>query len=259
MGEAFFTLDGDLAIASEHTRGPWDPAAQHAGPPAALLGRAIERCEPREGFLVARVTFDILRPVPIAPLRVAARVVRPGRNVDLVEATLENEAGHEIMRASAWRMRANTAPGSVHRDGVTPAGPDEGIAFTPEPWSATVGYHTAMDWRFVEGAMTRPGPATSWFRMRIPLIEGEQPSPLTRVLAAADSGNGISNVLDFRSHVFINTDLTVHLTRPAAGEWICLRAETTIERGGAGLASSVIYDTVGAIGSAAQTLYVTTR
>ena len=102
MTDAFYSLDGDQVTPSELTRGPWDPNAQHAGPPSALLSRAIERCEPREGMRVGRVTVEILAPVPIAPLTLGARVVRPGRSVEMLEASLAGPDG-EVMRARAWR------------------------------------------------------------------------------------------------------------------------------------------------------------
>ncbi|HEU4462214.1 MAG TPA: acyl-CoA thioesterase domain-containing protein, partial [Solirubrobacterales bacterium] len=86
MFDAFYERDGDLFRATELTRGPWDPGAQHAGPPSALLGFAIERLPDAAEFQVGRLTFEILRSVPIAPLRVEARVARPGRRVQMVEA-----------------------------------------------------------------------------------------------------------------------------------------------------------------------------
>ena len=103
MANAFYTAEDGLLVPSELTRGPWDPGAQHAGPPAALLGRAIERCEPRAGLQLGRVTFEILRPVPLEPLEASARVVRPGRSVELLEASLSGPEG-EVMRALAWRL-----------------------------------------------------------------------------------------------------------------------------------------------------------
>ena len=114
--EAFYEPDGDLLVSSELTRGPWDPNAQHAGPPAALLGRAVELCEPRADAQVGRITFEILGPVPLAPLSASARIVRPGRSVELLEASLSGPDG-EVMRASAWRLR--TAP--VELDPEPPA------------------------------------------------------------------------------------------------------------------------------------------
>jgi hypothetical protein len=254
--DAFYASDGDTLVPSELTRGPWDPGAQHAGPPAALLGRAIEHPE----RLVGRITVELLRPVPLAPLTVRAQVLRPGRAVELVGAVLAEAGGErrELARAHAWRI---TPQGGipVARESVPPAGPDAGRA---QPFFATgqdVGYHTAMDVRFVRGAFTEPGPALVWFRMRHPLVAGEPTSPLARLLVAADAGNGVSATLDYRRFVFINTELTVHVLRPPAGEWVCLDAVTFPGDRGVGLAESVLYDERGRLGRAAQTLLVRPR
>jgi len=102
---AFFQPDGDRFVPSELTRGPWDPEAQHAGPPSALIGRAIERCGDPDGGQIGRVTFEILRPVPLKPLTAETKVVRPGRSVELIEASLSGPEG-EVMRARAWRLRS---------------------------------------------------------------------------------------------------------------------------------------------------------
>src|SRR5512132_3457597 len=110
MPDAFYLPDGpDRFLATELTRGPWDPQAQHAGPPAALLGRAVERLGDREDLQTVRVTFEIARPVPIGALEVAARRLRDGRSVDLVEATL-TAASVEVMRATALRIRGVELP-----------------------------------------------------------------------------------------------------------------------------------------------------
>jgi Thioesterase-like superfamily len=257
--DAFFAPEGDLFAPSELTRGPWDPAAQHAGPPAALIGRAIERCGDPDGRQVGRVTFEILRPVPIEPLSVAARVVRPGRSVELIEAELSS-GGEVLVRATAWRLRIQP----VELDPPPPAeppppGPDTAAERDFFPTGMDVGYHTAMQYRFVEGGFLEAGPATVWMRMRHPLVAGEEPSPLQRVLVAADSGNGVSAALDWRRFLFINTDLSVHLHRLPAGEWVCLDARTFPEAHGVGLADTALYDEEGRIGRAAQTLLVRER
>jgi hypothetical protein len=251
---AFYEPTDDSFTPSELTRGPWDPDAQHAGPPAALLGRALERCEPREGMRIGRVTFEILRPVPLAPLTVEARVARPGRSVEMLEAALAGPDG-EVMRARAWRVQA----GDIRLESADdpPPGPERAEPRPFFPTGAEVGYHTAMDYRFVSGGFLEPGPATVWMRMRVALVEGEQPSPLERVLVAADSGNGVSAALDWREYLFINTDLSVHLLRPPDGEWVCLDAVTHVD--GIGLADTALWDERGRIGRAAQTLLVRRR
>ena len=84
-GEAFYELDGDRAIPSELTRGPWDAGSQHAGPPAALLvlGHAMETLPlGEEEMRIGRITYELLRPVPIAPLRIEAEIERGGRRVE---------------------------------------------------------------------------------------------------------------------------------------------------------------------------------
>src|SRR2546421_391483 len=133
----------------------------------------------------------------------------------------------------------------------------EGRPFFPVPWD--VGYHTAMEVRFAAGSFLSRGPATAWLRMRVPLVEGEQPSPLTRVLVAADSGNGVSNVLDFDRYLFVNTDLSVHLLRYPTGEWVCLQAATSVDSAGIGLADTALHDDRGPIGRCAQSLFVSRR
>lgn len=273
MSSAFYVPEGGHFVSTELTRGPWDGGSQHAGPPAALLGRAVEQCpSPVEGertWQVGRITYEILRPVPIAPLTVSARVERPGRSVELVSATLAAD-GTEVMRALAWRLAVSSVdipPGLASEDpqspirGTEPPAPPqegaEGDLFFPT--GHEVGHHTAMEYRFVAGRFLEPGPATVWMRMRHPLVADEEPSPLQRVLIAADSGNGVSATLDFTRFIFINVDLTVHLNRMPVGEWVCLDAITVPEPTGVGLSDSALHDERGPIGRAMQTLLVRER
>ncbi len=260
MPEAFYEKTHDGFIASELTRGPWDPNAQHAGPPSGLLGREVERVGGGQGFQVARVTLEILRPVPIGPVRVEASIVRPGRSVQMVEASL-SDGENELMKARAWRIR--TAEIEIPEDVVTtpeaPPGPKEG--HEPEFFATgqSVGYHTAMEWRSVGGSFRTPGPATVWMRMRYALVAAEEPTPLQRTLVAADVGNGISAVLDWRRYVFINVDLSLHLERMPEGEWVCVDAVTLPQPNGIGTAESVLSDERGRIGRAAQALLIAER
>jgi hypothetical protein len=274
--DAFFVPDGDLYVPTELTRGPWDPDAQHAGPPAALIGREVERLDGGADRQVGRITYEILRAVPIAPLRVEAHVVRPGRSVELIEASLTDAGGDEVVRARAWRLRSSRVeipdgltgeggPGligsspSTLRPGFQPPGPSGARPGAFPPTGRDVGYHTAMEYRFVRGDFAELGPAVAWMRMRYPLVAGESPTRLQRVLVVADSGNGVSATLDWSRYLFINVDLTVHLHRQPAGEWVCLDAITIPEPSGIGIADTALYDERGPIGRAVQTLLVDER
>ena len=260
MAESFYVEDGDRFLPTGFTRGPWDPEAQHAGPPAALVGRAIEGLEPDGEWQVARFTLEILRPIPLAPLRVEARVTRPGRRVQLVEASLVDERG-EVAKASAWRIRPSDEPVPEAGDEPPPFEPPLDAPPLPmfdPPWEGE-SYFTAMEWRTAAGAFFEPGPAAAWMRMRIPLLDGEEPSPLARVLVAADSGNGISSVASPLEYLFINTELSVHLFRLPVGEWVCLDAVSRIDPSGIGVAESILWDEVGRLGRGNQALLVARR
>lgn len=279
---SFYGSSGSSYVSGELTRGPWDASNQHAGPPAALIGREIERCagigSSAADRLVSRVTFEVLKPVPMARLSVAAEVIRGGRRVDLVEATLTRaDSGEPLVRARGWRMlrrevvipsglASEDADSTAHRAGRPgggsgpPPGPD-GIEPSDVffPTGHDIGYHTAMEYRFVRGSFTEIGPSTCWMRMRQPLVDDEEPTPLQRVLVAADSGNGISSTLDFTRYVFINVDLSVHLHRMPAGEWVCLDSITVPEPTGVGLADTMLFDERGPLGRAGQSLLVAER
>ena len=259
MADALYEPDGDGFRATELTRGPWDPDSQHAGPPAALLGHAIESLEDAADFHIGRITYEILGAVPIGHLQPTAEIVRPGRRVQLVEAMLEAD-GEPVMRARAWRIRTGEVeiPEEL-LDRTTVPGPEAGRGATFFPTGQDVGYHTAMDYRFIEGEWLDPGPAKVWMRMRQPLIRGVEITPLQRILTAADSGNGVSATLDYRSHLFINVDLTLHLDRLPTGEWVGLDAITLPQRNGVGTADTLLFDETGRIGRALQTLLVASR
>jgi hypothetical protein len=255
--DAFYVSLGDGRFRStEHTGGPWDPTLQHGGPPSALLARAIETEPAPWPAVVTRMSVDILGPVPVAEVSLRTAVLRSGRSVELLQADLA-AGGRVAVRATAWRVREarHALPARPERDHGVPPFPAADAA-TP-PWPG--GYLQAMQWRIARGAWNEPGPATVWARMRVPLVTGEDPSGLQRVMVLADSGNGISNVLPQEDWLFINPDLTVHLAAEPRGEWICLDAETTVDDHGFGLAASRLFDQDRLVGRGAQTLFVGPR
>jgi hypothetical protein len=213
-------------------------------------------CAPRDDMIVARFTGEILRAIPVAELSVQARLARPGRSVELLEA-VASAAGREVARATAWRVLRADSASVESRLARPPALPDRQADPPPGGW--VDGYLSAIEWRAARGSFSSPGPAAVWARMRYPLVPDEKPGPLERVLAVADSGNGVSWELDLGQWHFINPELTVHLHREAVGEWICLDAQTAIAAGGAGLATSVLSDVDGPVGVGAQSLLVAPR
>ncbi|EIE99368.1 thioesterase family protein [Saccharomonospora glauca] len=259
MAETFYLSLGDgRYLPTEHTAGPWTPDAQHFGPPSALLVRALEAL-PQDGERrLARVTVEILGPAPLSELTVSSEVVRPGRSVELLSASLAAN-DRVVARASAWRL-AVTDTTDVATSATTsplPAVVDCPPARWPKGWHG--GYLDALEWRAARGAVNAEGPAAVWARQRVALVDDEEPSPLQRVFTVADSGSGVSNVLDPRHWLFINTELTVHLHREPVGEWIGLDAATTVGPRGSATALSTLHDVEGPVASGAQALLVRRR
>lgn len=257
--DAVFHVDGDRLVPTALARGPWDPNAQHGGGPAALFARAVESCDPGPADFVARLTVELLRPIPLEPLHVTAETVRPGKKVQWIEATMRS-GDTEIARARALRIRRAELdlPRIAPNAPAMPA-PDECEKIELFPFARAagdVGFWIAMEMRQARGSWTDPGPAAAWFRLRVPMVAGEEPSPLQRVAAAADFGNGISSALERGAYLFINPDLSVYLHDSPTTPWVGLDAVTAIEPVGVGLATGVLHDERGAIGRSVQALLV---
>ena len=259
---AVYHVENGRFVPSGHARSPWDPASQHGGGPAALIARALERCQAPGPMLLARLTIDFMGAVPLKPLEVDARIVRRGRRLQIAEAVLSSD-GTTICRARGVLLRreAVAVPDAARRPArITPPHELETAPVPVPPHGEMEGFGpSAMELRFATNTFDNPGPATAWFRLRRPLVEGEEPSGVQRAVAAADFGNGISSELSFATHLFINTDLSVHLAREPVGEWIAVEAVTDHGPEGTALASSVLHDVQGPLGRAAQSLYVAER
>ena len=248
-----------MFVAGPATAGPWSAGAQHGGPPSALAARALQLHEPDEGQRLARVAVDILRPVPLGKITVRTRMVRPGRRVALLEAVLEAD-GQEVLHARGWRLAI--PDGEVPGIGAGPAPPPIPAEhpLPAFPGGHMTGYLQNIDWRYVgAGGFDLPGPAVVWARPKIPLIPGEELSPMCRALLLGDSGSGVSSALDPVKFLFINTDLTVILPRDPVGEWLLLDSVSTIGERGTGLAETTLSDAHARCGTAVQTLLVAPR
>ena len=263
VSESIFRRAGDdLYEPTELARGPWDPDALHGGAPAALIAGALECLEPVEGLETARLDFEFVRPVPLAALRLSTRVAHSGRRVQRLEAELREAQGEERVVCRAGALRIATAPAELSAGVAQPLrSPDES---TPAVFSLDGGdlpsfAATAMEMRWARGEPFSPGPAAVWFRLRHPVVEHEPPTPLMRLMAAADFGNGISAELPFDRWLFVNADLSVRRSREPRGDWIGLDARTIVHPGGTGLAVSELHDIDGPLGLAQQALIVQRR
>lgn len=258
--EAFFEPAGTgRYLAGPYTGGPWDPRMQHGGPISALVARSLEDVEPVGGQVLARVSFELLRPVPIGPVRIEARVVRGGKKVSLVDAVVTDDDGTELIVARAWRIQPTPLELEATIVPSTMPAPEELPRAGFGAGEHEPGFTTGTDVRFTRGHFAEPGPGAAWFRLAVPLVAGTPWRPSDPVFLAADCGNGISGTIDFFRYVYINPDLTVHLARPPVGEWVGLDAVTRITPGGVTVAEGRLQDSSGELGRSIQTLFVAAR
>lgn len=256
--QSFYTsLEPGRFEATESTIGPWHVSVQHGGPPSALMAREIERVASLgRGFDWRRVTVDFVRPVPVSTVTVRVTPIHAGRKMQLYSAVLEAD-DKVVARATALATRRIEVQVPDH--GVMHArptrGPDESAPEEASFFSSEIGYHKAVDSRFAVGDFGL-GASAAWFNMRVPLVDDEPATPIQRVMITADCVSGTSRVLESDAYSFVNTDLTVHLLRPAVSEWICIDGKSSIGDMGSGLAASLIFDTQGMIGQSLQTLLV---
>ncbi|MEJ8280730.1 thioesterase family protein [Pseudonocardia sp. DW16-2] len=251
--------------ATPSTTGPWFADAQHMGPPSALLVRVMERLPASRtggaetGWRLARAAVEVLGAVPAGPVTVTASVERPGRTIELLSATMR-AGGRDVLRARAWRLAASDTAAVAQGQAPALPGRDAAVVRTGRPTGWLPGFLDAIEWAWLDdGGLDTPGPGRGWIRMRVPLVEGEEPSPAQRLMVAADCANGLAAPLDVTRWLFVNTELTVHLHRAPAGEWVGVDAATVIGPDGLGTCSATLFDDAGHTGRVAQALTVRAR
>jgi hypothetical protein len=256
--QAIYRVDGHRVVTSPDAAGPWDPRLQHGAAPAALVVWAAEAIPTPQPMRIARVTIDLMRPVPVAPLTLQTEVLREGRKIQLCAVRLLAE-GVVVVGATVLKIKtqALNLPSEVADVAVELPGPDqareENVNFSSSP------FVTGISLRAARGRFGVPGPGAIWYRVDRPLVEASAVSQVMRAVVAADFCNGTSAALDFREWTFINADLTVNFARQPAGAWILLDAESWVGPDGAGIASARLADESGYFGRAIQSLVIEKR
>lgn len=263
MPAAVYEQDGELWLPTVLSRGPWDARAQHGGAPSALLAHLAESAVSEQGWQLMRLSVELIKPVPIAPLTVR-REIHGGRSTTRLTIGLYAD-NVLVAQAHALLLRGQ----SVSLPSALPGWSPQRLLPLPDECSERIGipgmpsgvsfYDTAMEHRMAQGSSTTPGPAAAWFRLTVPVVRGQRTSPAMRAVAAADFGNGLSWVLNPQRYLFANPDISLHLHRPPEGEWIGLMSQTQVDGGGAGTTLTQLYDLQGVVGVAVQSLVVRER
>lgn len=252
--EYAYELDGDVALSTPHTAGPWGPM-QHGGAPGSLIARTAEMTPSLAPMRIVRMTIDLMRPVPIAPLTIQRTIVREGKKLQLLQINLLAN-GVEVTRASVLRLQKvdTPLPPEAAAPPIDLPGPEDGQNPFQLGRMRSAGFNEGLESRFVAGMFGRAGRAAVWHRFTKPVIKGEDLLPSMRAAITGDYCNGTSSFLDFEKWTFINADLQVNLARDPVGEWILLDAETFPGRHGGGHAFARLGDRLGWFGRAGQSV-----
>ena len=256
--EPIFRVDGNRVVTSLDAAGPWDPRMQHGSAPAALVVWAAEALPTPVPMQIARVTIDLMRPVPVAPLTIETEVLRAGRKIQLCAIRLLAD-GIVVVSATVLKIKTQpqTLPPGIADLPIDLPGPDQSMVEPAD--DAGSPFTKCISMRAARGRFGVVGPGAIWFRVDRCLIEGSPVSPAMRAVVAADFSNGTSSALDFRQWTFINADLNVNFARQPVGEWILLDGECWVGPDGAGLAMSRLADERGYFGRAVQSLVIEKR
>ena len=244
---------------TDHSRGPWDAEACHAGPPTGLLVRAMERALPN--VRLARITVDLAKPIPMAGFRIDAGVTRQGRTVGATRASIIDAAGVVRVTAIGLHIAAQDEPmldGPLDNSGFRPPRLSEAVAgefpIRPPMRHGLPGFSgSAVRMRYPPGEDPEPGATTAWMNTA-PLLPGEAPTPFQRVCPLADCGNAFSRHANPDEVMFVNPDLTIALHRDPIGEWVGSRCVSQWQPTGIGLADATLFDDDGLVGCVLQTM-----
>lgn len=241
----------------------WYEEGQHGGALAALVVGRVESIPTLAPMQVARVTVEIFRVTPLVPLTVRPTVVREGKRIQTVKVDISDPNGTLLSLGIVQRLRTahRELPHQAGTESTELPAPGDSQGTDPRTWGIgntdkTMFHRDAIEIREIHGGFGSIGPGAIWVRPIIPIIAGRENTPAQRAVIAGDFCNGVSRRLSLDKWVFMNSDLTVHIGRYPAGEWVGLDARSSYSNDGRGVAWGSLWDTEQWVGRSAQTLYL---
>lgn len=254
-GSYFERIDERTFRPTVHSGGAWNPGELHFSPLAGLITHEIERyVAGRSGapLNISRISFDILGFLADDVCEVVVETIRPGRTIELVEATL-SIGGRAVTRARAWLLETHDTTSIEGGAGERLPSP-ETVARRDMTAEWMGGYIASIDVRMASAL--HPGRGTAWLSSDVTLVAGEEAGPVASFVRLTDTANGIATRVRPTEWIFPNVDLTIHLHRTPGGPWVGLDTTVVFGPTGQGITSTVLHDLTGPVGHAQQQLTV---
>lgn len=256
MTESLFRTEGTKFVPADAAGNPWGANLTGGGPVAGLLAHALEAALTDSDLFVARLTADLMRPVPRTELDVTTRVLRAGKRLHVLEATLSAQ-GQDLARMTAQAVRREEIAEPSPPLGVPFAGPDEleDGTLLPQGLGLLPGVHDVVQTRWITDQFSNEPTCRVWMRMPMTLLPGVPTSPLVHVAILSDCINAASPIGRLAGP-WINTDITLYLHRELEGDWLGIESTRATEHTGVGLASATLYDYKGPLGTVSEAILV---
>ncbi len=262
MTDALFIQEGNMFIPSPLAHGPWSSRLLHGGATGGLMAYALEQCQPHPDMCMVRTTLDMFRPVPMAPLRVESTVLREGKRLQMLEATLF--AGDQaVARSVGIRMKTTdvVVPEKHQAQSPVPEGPlglQELKLSAGEDGQRLPGLNANLEIRRLYG-FDGQGEGCAWIKVPVPVVAGVPNTPFVHLGIVSDFGNGLAQLFLPGTFGMINGDINLYFYRQPRGEWLALKSKAVMTPRGVGVVNTELYDVEGPVAQCHQAVMVQMR
>jgi hypothetical protein len=250
MKLSFFTSDGDALVPTGLARSLWSDDQMHGVALSGALARGLERAVADVGraeLRPARYSVDLFRAARMEPCHIQAVVVREGRRLCLVDATLE-QGGEPVARASGLFLQpSEQAPGAVWEPGTTFDPPPLDVAPQSDEPRVPLFNSEGIGWSTSFAAHQNGNRKTTW-QTGVPVVPEERPSPFVAVASIADAASMVTN-WGSNGVEHINTDITLTLVRLPESLEVGLAALDRVSADGIASGVAAVFDRRGRVGS----------
>lgn len=252
----FKRISSNRFAPTEHAVGAWDTNQQHVGPLFGLLTHLVEldatQRRPTDELTITRVSNEIFGVIPLTEFEVAIDVIRPGRTIELVQATVISDE-RTLAESRYWRL-SNYETATVAHTAIPPLSSNTTAIKIPltDMWPG--GYIASIEAHQV--VSNGPNHVAAWLHTNTELLDSEPTSNAAAFIGLIDVANALTPPQPVTRWQYPNVELTVHLLRAPMSRTIGLDTNVMMGPTGQGITANVLFDESGHVGFATQALTV---
>lgn len=246
----YFTESGGIYSPTKYAVSPWSDTMLNGPCVSGLTARELENTHAADGFVPARFTLDLFKPVRNEQITFTTTLVRDGNRIRVADASLIQNGQVSARATLVYLRRSAQPPGSVWTRDEYPTPPREALEVTPDldtySW-----YSSDGEWSQERSEHQNAGRKRLWSR-QLPVIVGEVQSPFVNTATVGEGTSFVTNWGD-KGVGFINADVTLALSRQPEGLDIGVEADNHFSSDGIAVGSAVLFDRLGPFGTGVVT------